>query len=72
MIKSMKMKTVNYLGMETWIELTPGQVKEFTEQFTVKECLKRFKSACKSYSNNYWVTGYVNNHKLCWFQCNQF
>ena len=68
MIKSVKMSYTNYLGITKTIELEPGMITELNTQFTFKEALKRFISGCRSYSKNYWVTGYINNHKVCWFQ----
>jgi len=68
MIKSVKIELTNYLGLKKEVKLEPEQVKQLNKQFTVKENLKRTVAACKNYSNEYWVTGYVNNHKICWFQ----
>ena len=72
MIKSMTMSYTSYLGITKQIELTVDQIQELQKQFTFKEIAKRFIASCKSYTHNYWVTGYINNHKICWFQCNQF
>ena len=62
------MECVDWLSRKKIVELTPEQIKEINRQFTIKEFLKRFKEGCRSYSKSYWVTGYVNNHKVCWFQ----
>ena len=68
MIKSIKMVCVDWLSREKVIELNQDQIKALNQENTVKENLERFKNACRYYSKNYWVTGYVNNHKFCWFQ----
>ena len=72
MIRSMVMSYTDFLGMTKEVKLTDDQIQELQKQFTFKEIANRFKASCKSYTNNYWVTGYINNHKICWFQCNQF
>jgi len=71
MIKSIKIELTNYQGLKKEVTLELDQIKQLNEKFTVKENLKRLKNACMHYSNDYWVTGYVNGHKLCWFQWSQ-
>ena len=71
MIKSVKIELTNYLGSKKEVKLEPDQIDQLNKQFIVKENLKRLVAACKSYSNDYWVTGYINNHKVCWYQWNQ-
>jgi len=68
MIKSARMECVDWLSRKKTVELTPEQINEINKQFTVKEFLKRFIAGCRSYSKSYWITGYVNGHKVCWFQ----
>jgi len=71
MIKSIRVELTDFLGIKKIVELEPEQIKQLNKKFTVKENIKRLIMACKDYSNNYWATGYINNHKVCWFQWNQ-
>lgn len=71
MIKSVKVELTNFLGLKKTIELEPEQIEQLNKQYTLKENIKRLQAACKSYSNEYWATGYINNHKICWYQWNQ-
>ena len=70
-IKNMKMSYTNYLGITKDIVLNDNQIEQLNKKFTYEDNVKRLSSACKSYTNNYWVTGYINNKEVCHYQCNQ-
>ena len=70
-IKNVRIEITDYLGTMKTTKLKPEHIDAINKMYTVKENLIRLKAACKSYSNNGWVTGYVNNHKICWFQWDQ-
>lgn len=68
MIKSIRMEYTNWMGIKKEIEFDTDMIKSLNNKYTIKDNIKRFVAGCKSYSKNYWVTGYINNHKVCWFQ----
>ena len=70
-IKSVKMSYTNYLGITKDVILDDEQVEKLNK-FSYKDNVKRLSNACRSYANNYWVTGYINNKEVCHYQCNQF
>ena len=67
-IKSINIELTDYRGFKKYVKLEPEQIKEINSQYTVKESIKRLKSACMNYSKDYWVTGYMNNHKIAQYQ----
>ena len=68
MIKDVRIELTDYIGIKKTVKLEPGQIKTINRQYTMRQALERLRMACRSYSNSYWVTGYVNNHKICWYQ----
>lgn len=68
MIKEVRVELTDYLGIKKTVRLKSGQIKHLNRTYTIRDALGRLKSVCRGYSNNYWVTGYVNNHKVCWYQ----
>jgi len=70
-IKSVKMSYTNYLGITKDVLLDDNQVKQLNK-FTYDDNVKRLSNACKSYTQNYWVTGYINDKKVCHYQCSSF
>ena len=67
-IKNVRIEITDYLGTTKITKLEPEHIDAINKMYTVKENLIRLKAACKSYSNNGWVSGYVNNHKICSIQ----
>jgi hypothetical protein len=61
----------NYLGIKETTDLTKDQIKKFVTGKSRKEIVARLDNACKHYANNYWVSGYINDKKVCWHQWNQ-
>ena len=69
--KRIHIEYINYLGIKNTTDLTKDQISKFVSGKPHKEIVKRLDNACAHYANKYWVSGYINDKKVCWYQWNQ-
>lgn len=66
--KRIHIEFTDYLGIKKTTELNEDQIKNFVTGKPKQEVVKRLDNACKHYSKKYWVSGFINDKKVCSYQ----